>query len=429
MCLSFLRPLLILIYPIIFLVFIYVFKCKLTIYQVFLLIVIITISIISMFIEGVYFTHLLFSLYLVLSPLFLITLKPTTSKPFFPHGNFNQFFKVFSKVLTIVNVSAIFYALYVFSGAEYPDDVFTGLYGKSGFGSHSLSIMNMAVAVYYFQTKRIRLFVFYFICGILGFFGLGLIIFILTVLILSLPYLFKNIKIIIYGILISVLFVWVLSLVNPKNIDYILLNLKDTSKVFTSYTYEAEMEKSKNYKRTFTPRYFTFIDGAQQLFFSDLKVFVLGTSPGTFNSRTAFYLNGDFIQNKIVKDYFSKTTVYHDEYVLPLLNRKLISTIPWNDGTRNQPFSTIVSVFLEYGFFVGASYFIIFFGKIRKIKKETLFPEKKNYIKFLTIFMFLLFCVQNYLEYPEIILYFIIALKLLDIDNTNEYHFKENIST
>ena len=180
------------------------------------------------------------------------------------------------------------------------------------------------------------------------------------------------------------------------------------------------MQLAKDYKRTFNPRYVTFLYGSQKLYFSDLKVFLAGTSPGTYNSRTAFYLNGDFLQNKFIRNNFSYRTTYHENYVFPLLNRKLLQTKRWNDGTRNQPFSSFVSILLEYGFIVGVLFFYIQYKKMKQIRAQTKITEMKRYLSFLTIFLFILLLCQNYFEYPEIIVFFVITYKLVDIDNARK---------
>lgn len=366
--------------------------------------------------EGIFILNYFFSFYLIFSPFVVLQLRPSKNISL-NIEYFDSFIKIFSRVLLIVNISAIIYAVFVLWKAEYPDDVFTGLYGKSGFGSHSLSIINLAVSVYYFQIKRKKTFIFFFISGVLGFYGLGLLMFLITIVVLNIPYLLKKVKIVLSGVLIFVSIVWVIYLTNPQNIDYILLNFKDVSRVFTTYRYEDEMEKVKNYDRTFVPRYFTFIDGTRRLLFSDAKVFLLGTSPGGYNSRTAFYLNGDFIQKDFVKNHFSENTQYHEEYVLPILNRKLLEAQRWNDGTRNQPFSSIISIFLEYGILIGGLYLFLFYFKARKIIKNTEKQNQKGFLKFLLIFLGFLLTVQNYMEYPEIIIFFILCFKLMDVDN------------
>lgn len=420
LCLTFLRPLLILIYPFLFLVFIILFRCKFTVNVLVFLTISVFVGLISMLVEGNFFVNYLLSFYLIFSPLILLNLKSKELIFTISQGLFEMFFKIFSSVLTVVNVSAMIYAVVVISTSDYPDDVFTGLYGTSGFGSHTLSIINLIVSVYYFYLKKYKGFVFFFVCGILGFYGLGLMLFLLTIAVINIPYIIKKIKLIFIGSLVSVVLVSVIYTLNPGNFDYIILNIKDSTRVFTSYKYNEEMEKVQNYERTFVPRYFTFIDGANSLFFSNLKVFLIGTSPGTFNSRTAFYLNGDFVRSAFIKEHFSENTTYHEAYVKPLLNWKLLTSQRWNDGTRNQPFSSIVSILLEYGAFIGGLILFIFFKRIKSIRKHTTSIQKSNYIKFLVVYLFFLMLLQNYMEYPEIIVYFILVFKLIDIDNINE---------
>ncbi|AOW21167.1 hypothetical protein [Urechidicola croceus] len=378
------------------------------------------VSIISLIIEGNYVINFLLSLYLVFSPFILLTFKSKAIGSYFENGFLKQFIKVFTFVLAIVNLSAFIFATIELSTAAYPEDVFTGLYGKGGFGSHSLSIINLVVSLYYFYNKKIKKFVLFLICGILGFYGLGLIILIFSISILGIPYLIKKTKLVLQTAALSMIFLGVIYTVNPKNIDYIALNISYVTDTFKSFKYEAEMDKVKNYERTFVPRYITFMYGTFKLYFSNPKVFVLGTSPGTYNSRTAFYLNGDLIASEFIKKNFNYKPTYHLKYVYPILNRKLLTSKKWNDGTRNQPFSSIITVFLEYGFIVGCLFFLIFFRKIRNIRKMTNSESAKNYIKFLSIFLIIFFIVQNHLEYPEIIIFFILVFKFIDIDNVNE---------
>jgi hypothetical protein len=77
---------------------------------------------------------------------------------------------------------------------------------------------------------------------------------------------------------------------------------------------------------------------------------------------------------------------------------------------------------MEYGVFIGGIFLLWFFIKIKRIRKQT---EPTNialsqYIKFLGFYLFILFFVQNYLEYPEIVLPIILFIKMIDIDNHNK---------
>ena len=86
-----------------------------------------------------------------------------------------------------------------------------------------------------------------------------------------------------------------------------------------------------------------------------------------------------------------------------------------------QTFSSIISVIFEYGFFIGILYLLWFFNKIKKIRMKTAVNNKplSQYIKFLGFYLFILFLVQNYLEYPEIVMPIVIIIKAIEIDNFN----------
>lgn len=418
-CLTFLRPLLILCYPFILWWLIEVYNFKLSKSYLLFFIVLLLLSFISMISEGFFLFNYLMGTYLVLTPIVILSLNVRPRKKKYSDNLFNLFIRVFTVILAIVNVSAVFYALYALWSTEYPDDVFTGLYGRSGFGSHTLSIINLSVSVYYLFEKKYKKFILFIGCGVLGFYGLGLLIFLLAIVVFYSPLIIKNIGIVFKGLIILALVFFITYIINPGNVDYIKVNVRDSMSVFESYDYEVEMDKINNYQRTFTPRYYTFLQGTGRLIMSDAKVFLLGTSPGTYNSRTAFYLNGDFIQNQFIKDNFSENTYYHEEYVKPILNRKLIS-VPWNDGTRNQPFSSLISIFLEYGVLLGLLIVLICRTKIRDIWSKTNRDNKRKYVQFLALFLFLLLLVQNYLEYPEIIIFFLMVFKLIELDNSYE---------
>ena len=155
------------------------------------------ISFLSMLYEGWYIFNLLFSLYFIFSPFIILTLKPGIKTSLnLEDTHFKLFFNYFTKVLIVVNISALIYAVFVLSSAAYPDDVFTGLYGKYGFGSHSLSIINLSVCMYYYHIKNYKLFVFFLICGILGFYGLGIVVFGLTIFSYNISYFIKKIAVI-----------------------------------------------------------------------------------------------------------------------------------------------------------------------------------------------------------------------------------------
>jgi len=237
-----------------------------------------------------------------------------------------------------------------------------------------------------------------------------------------LPIILKNIIKFFKVFLAVFLFIVIMFSLNLGNYDYLKINKEYAELFFEDYNFEAEIQKMKTNERTFVPRYLTFADGATTLLFADLKVFFLGTSPGTFNSRTAFYLNGDFIGNKKIRAFLDYKTSYHKNYVFPMMNRDYLANTNWNDGTRNQPFSSILSVLLEYGFFIGGLILITIFSKFWRVAKRTKLKNQKYFIRFLMYFSFFLCLLQYYLEVLEIIIPIFIMVKLTEVDIVNSEH-------
>ncbi|MFC7356138.1 hypothetical protein ACFQO1_00435 [Jejudonia soesokkakensis] len=373
-----------------------------------------------MILEGFFIYNLFLALYLLIPTLLLITSTPPKRESFFNKDYFKLFFKIFTYTLFIVNISAAIYAVLVLATTEYPDDIFTGLYGTSGFGSHSLSVVNLLVATYYFFIKKFQKFAFFFVCGILGFYGLGLMIFILAFAIVLLPILLKNVATLFKVIFIGISFFAVVYVINPGNFDYIRVNIAYVGVVTEGYDYQDEINKMKRHRRTWIPRYITFLDGSRRLLFENPKVLLLGTSPGTYNSRTAFYLNGDFIGNDTFKKLFNYRTDYHRNYVMPILNRNYLENSSWNDGTRNQPFSSLVSIIVEYGLIIGSFILFLFFSSISKARKVIQNKGSSNFVKFIFFYCILLFLFQFYFEVVEILLPMILMVKLLEFDQINK---------
>ena len=408
------------IYPFLIGLIFVAFNLKTTIYQFLFILFLLVVTLSSAIIDGFLNENYLLSIYLILPTFLLLTSKVKDIRVALNGHLFNRVFNYFTIVLAIVNVSALIYSQFLISGDQNFEDSFTGLYGKEGLGSHTLSIINLGVSVYYFYTKKTFKFLLFLICGVLGFYGLGLIVFITAFSLVFISNIFKYWKSILLTLVAAFVVLISIYLINPKNFRYFQKNINYAQLAVNEYSYNDEMEKVHEFKITNVPRFITFVDGAQRRFFSDSKVFILGTSPGSYNSRVAFFFNGDFMTNKFIKNKFKNRSKYHQKDVFPLLNRDLLAR-PYNDGTRNQTFSSIISIILEYGFFIGLIYLTWFFKKIKSIRKETAIINKplSQYIKFLGFYLFILFFFQNYLEYPEIVFPIILFIKAIEIDNLN----------
>ncbi len=373
---------------------------------------------ISALIEGIHWPNYLFSLYLLI-PTFIIV-RSVWSPSYVSDGdNLDHFMRVSGIILFIVNISAfIFYLHSSVSFGVNLDDEFTGFYGKSGLGSHSLSIINLIYAYYNICYKRIGLFFFFLISGIMGFFGLGLILFFLALIWVYSSRVLKYYKQIIAGALGLAIIFGVITVVNDKNLKYLNNNIIQGIESVQNYDYKEELAISNEMKVSKAPRFITFLAVSVNTLKSDPKVFWLGTSPGGYNSRVAFMFNGDFMQSDFLTSMFRYQTKYHSENVFVLQNRALLE-LPFNDGTRNQPFSSIISLLLEYGVILGGGFLFLIFSRIRSIvNKQKSF--KKLFLEFLFIYLFLILFFQNFLEYPEVIVPIVFMFKMSDLDSRAE---------
>ena len=149
----------------------------------------------------------------------------------------------------------------------------------------------------------------------------------------------------------------------------------------------------------------------------NLPDFLLGSGPGTFNSRSAFmvgsptYFNVEFIKSDIQPYYFQN-------FAYPLWNAS--NTGPY-DGFMNQPFSSLLVLLGEYGII----FTLLFIAAIRKqylsvrrlIKGKTFVREQMlffDFYKFLLLYFLLLLVIDNYMEYPEISGLFLILLRFVE---------------
>lgn len=415
----FLRITLVFIYPILALLLFYVLGLKIGLSRFLLALAFVILGFISSWVEGLFFSNFFFSEYIIL-PLFLFLISDVKLRDGLRNQElFSYFMKTATAVLVVVNISAFIYAQFIVdTSVQNYEDAFTGLYGTAGFGSHSLSIINLGFSIYFLYKREYFKFLFFILCGVMGYYGLGLLVFIMAMLLVYSTRILRYWKAILTLMVAGLAMLWFINKFNARNLDYIKKNLSQAMLVLDDYDYDTEMKKAEEFKVTEIPRFIVFLDGAQKRLFGDPKVAFLGTSPGGYNSRTAFYLNGDFVQNQFLLDHFNNRTIYHQEDVFPLLNRELIRR-PFNDGTRNQTFSSLVAVIMEYGIVIGLIFWVLFYRKIRRIAAMETARPKREFIRFLSIYLMLILSVQNYIEYPEIVFPFILLIKLSEVDSVN----------
>lgn len=435
LALSFLRPLLFVFLPFFVFGFILLFKARYS-KNIFILgISIIIVTVISSIYIGEFnLSNNILSFYFIF-PILLIFF----SRIKIEDKAYCTYFEFFIDLLTIILIINNCLGFIQFILAPESDDSFIGFYGMHGLGLHTLSLINFMLGAYYFflfqeykTKKNIGLFVFFLLSAVFCFYGLGLAVFILSVFV----YRF-SVKTFLKSILLFVLVISVLGtflyLFRYKTFQYNYENIKKAELFFDNKN-DPQLEFQ-------IPRKLILHKNYIQVYSKDIGLFLLGSGPGTFNSRTSFLLNGDYSRSGFFEKVFGiHNPAYAVRYVYPLWNSKIVSFKLFTDGTRNEPFSSIVSMLAEYGFLISILIFILVFHKykvlIRKINyadtSKHIRPKSyiySNYIKFISIFIFLNLFSDNFFEYPEIMLLYVIIFKLVDMAVTKSINdnLKNNI--
>ncbi|MBT1704572.1 hypothetical protein [Chryseosolibacter indicus] len=329
---------------------------------------------------------------------------------------FEYFIKVLTGVLVINNIIGLVQFMYA---PAVNDDAFIGFYGAGGLGPHTLSLVNFIVCAYYFlayqhSKSKIKLFLFLFFISsaILSFYGLGLIIFILSIFIykFSLKAFFRSIFIF---VLVMVMFTGLLYTFRYQTFLYNYENLQRVALFFRND------DGQKNAHQI--PRKLMLYRNYVEVYLREPILFLTGSGPGTFNSRSYFLLNGDYSKHKFVIELFGQHSPrYAQKYVYPLWNST--NTGKYMDGTRNQPFSSIVALFAEFGAIVSLFISMLASNKYRstlqKLKQQNdqgSYSANLYFLKFLTIFFVLNLFTDNFLEYPEIVMIYLFIFKTIEI--------------
>ena len=414
LALSFLRPILFISLPFFVLLFFLFFRAKTTISTILLLLSILVTTVLSTFHLGEFnVSNNFLSIYFI-SPLILLFFSRIKIED-------QDYFQFFMQVITVVLVLNNLIGLAQLIKNPADDDSFIGFYGTHGLGLHTLSLVNYLVGVYYFiryqhQGLRMHLLlsVFFVISAILSFYGLGLIMFLSTIFIykFSLRHFFGSVLIFVF---ILALFGSTLFFFKKQTFYYNLENIKRAELFFKRDLGKKELSLIPRKLLLFR----NYVDGYSQ----DIGAFLLGSGPGTFNSRTYFLLNGDYSRSKSLEKVFGT----HDplmaaKYVHPLWNAE--NTGQYMDGSRNEPFSSIIALLAEYGFIVSLLVAIAVYSRYKTLMgllslTSGALPEY-NFLKFISIFVFLNLFTDNYLEYPEFILLYIIIFNLIQLSISNK---------
>ena len=140
---------------------------------------------------------------------------------------------------------------------------------------------------------------------------------------------------------------------------------------------------------------------------TDRQVMIIGTGPGGYNSRSTLLLSGDN-RNFVNKILGNIEPVYYKKYIYPLWNRTFVSMAAHTDGTRNKPFSSMVSIWAEQGILFFLLFIGLYIAQIKELRKYRKHKAEYYYLLSLDIFMFISLVSHLWLETTEFLSYCLI---------------------
>jgi hypothetical protein len=300
------------------------------------------------------------------------------------------------------------------------DDAFIGFYGRHGLANHGLGIINALLFLHYFgkatHTRRPRSVAataFFGVSFILAFYGMGLVCLLAAI---AVGYLTTaNLKRLLFAGAALAAMLLVLQFVNPDTFDYSL--------GFVTLFLDLLTGRDLPLGMTMPRKLLIFYDYAT-VYSHNVELFLFGSGPGSFNSRTSFLFNGDYNPHNWFETLFGiQLPRLAVQYAYPLWNRAIVDKRLFTDGTANQPFSSLISMFAEYGAIFSTTAAILVTTRvvscIRALARVTVGPATRelrairDYVRISSIFVLLLIVGDNFLENGEILI-FVLAFKLTE---------------
>jgi hypothetical protein len=350
------------------------------------------------------------SLFYMLPFLLLLFSQPVTEK----EENTNHLSIFFNCLSVLASINNLIGIVQVFLNPG-SDDSFLGLYSQYSVSINGLMIINTTLFFYYLmlyikdrKTSFLLLFIFFGVCANLGFYGAGLIICIAAFIFTFLKFEVKHIiKTFFIGIVALATIYFLMLFLKPVTLEYNIANIKH---LITNDVQKGSRKLASFYNYgTSYPK--------------DAKDFIFGSGPGTFNSRSAFMVGSPsyFKTFSFIKD--DQTPYYFKNYAYTLWNESNTIQSMYLDGFRNQPFSSLLAFLGEYGLLFTIVFFLFYYSYFMKVTKlyNSISPDGNATIayrmfKFLSILLPLLLLIDNYLEYPEIILLIVPAIKFAHME-------------
>jgi hypothetical protein len=410
---TFMRISLLVLYPVV-VVFLFVFFRLRFSVPIFILLGIVAVGFALSFFNGLYLKYKFLSLYFMVPFILLLFSRQPAD---YRKVRFD-YMKIFIRCLVFIAIVNDIVGICQFTHARVthafnPDDSFTGIYSKFSISLYGLVIINALLFFHYFshylndkKSGNLRTALFFLFCCILGFYGAGLAAIIVAIVSVFFKFRLKAfLKIISIGLATFAAVYFFMKYANPDALRY---NIESIQKL-TSFNIENGPRKliaHYNYIKSYP---------------NDPKDFLFGSGPGTFNSRSAFMSGSPsyFSGVPIVKS--SWQPYYFRNYIYPLWNDTNTSQLLFQDGFRNQPFSSVLAFLGEYGLLFTLLFGIFYYRYYRKVIKRAKIIGKATHpyarlFTFLAVLLPMLFLIDNFYESPEMMLLIILSLKLIEIE-------------
>jgi hypothetical protein len=396
-----LRASLLVAYPAVILLVMYLYQFRITKTMVSLLILLMLSWVIS-FHNGFFWKYNLVSLYYFLPFFLLLFSRPSTRQV---PSNTIELFLAFLTVFAILN--NLFGIVQYFRHPD--DDQFIGIYGRFTVTQNGLSLLNGVLFFYYLQryirSKKIlhlSATFFFLFSMVLGFYGAGLIVILMALGLFYARFTLKSV------IRMALAFILIAGTV------YFLM------KTISARTLEYNVNIAKGFLKTSreeAPRKVGVFYNYYDLYTARPLSLVFGSGPGTFNSRSAFMVGSP--------SYFNVNAIKSEKK--PLFFENGAYTL-WNPSNINQytgfiaqPFTSFLAMLAEYGLIITLFVSWCLWKQYRYIMKLTQSREHiygmllyRRMYKFLVIFLLLLIIIDNYIEYPEVSALLLLLIKFTE---------------
>jgi len=297
------------------------------------------------------------------------------------------------------------------------DDAFVGVYGRHGQSVHGLGVINAILFIYLYARWRhartafnLAAALFFGLSAVMAFFGLALVTLVGALAVFHWRWLLHPVRMV--GLLLVVgVIVGMLYATSKKTLDYNVRNV--------TILYEAVADSDVDV----VPRKLRLFLNYSAVYRRDPIRLLFGTGPGTFNSRASFLLNGDYSEGNIFERALGvSTSNVARRYAHPLWSTYLVSK-PFQDGTLNQPFSSLIALLSEYGLVFTL---LVAYGLRRRVTRVLRHLERiaakgsfearvqRDWLKMATIFVVGMLIGDNQLEFTEVLV-FVIGFKLIEV--------------